>query len=307
MRIAAVIVFACLLGIGRAQPAGASPRDDLVVSVAWLAAHLDDANLVLLHVGEKDAYAGKHLPHARFVALADISASSSAGKGLMLEMPPADDLRRRLEGLGISERSRVVVYHENDWVSPATRVIFTLDYAGLGHRTALLDGGMNAWIRAGQRVTYEVPPARTGSLEPLKVGPLVARAELVRDSIGKEGIAIVDARATSFFDGSETGGHDGYAHRTGHVAGARSVPFSSITDDRFMLHSPEELARLFAKAGVKNDDTVIGYCHIGQQATAMLFAARTLGHRVLLYDGSFEDWSRRKDYPVDNPTRRGTK
>ncbi len=46
---------------------------------------------------------------------------------------------------------------------------------------------------------------------------------------------------------------------------------------------------------------VIGYCHIGQQATAMLFAARTLGHEVRLYDGSFEDWSRHTEYPVEVP------
>ena len=52
------------------------------------------------------------------------------------------------------------------------------------------------------------------------------------------------------------------------------------------------------------DDTVIGYCHIGQQTTAMLFAARTLGHKVLLYDGSFEDWSRHTDYPVENPAKK---
>jgi muramidase (phage lysozyme) len=26
---------------------------------------------------------------------------------------------------------------------------------------------------------------------------------------------------------------------------------------------------------------------------------------VLLYDGSFEDWSRHPDYPVDNPAKKG--
>jgi thiosulfate/3-mercaptopyruvate sulfurtransferase len=51
---------------------------------------------------------------------------------------------------------------------------------------------------------------------------------------------------------------------------------------------------------VKRGDTVVAYCHIGQQATAVLLAARTIGFKVLLYDGSFEEWSR-KDYPVDNP------
>ena len=57
---------------------------------------------------------------------------------------------------------------------------------------------------------------------------------------------------------------------------------------------------------MKPNDTVIGYCHIGQQTTAMLFAARTLGHPVLLYDGSFQDWSRHADFPVENPTEKPT-
>jgi hypothetical protein len=52
------------------------------------------------------------------------------------------------------------------------------------------------------------------------------------------------------------------------------------------------LAALFTAAGVKPGDTVVTYCHIGQQATAA-FAARTLGFKVLAYDGLFEDWSRR--------------
>ena len=66
------------------------------------------------------------------------------------------------------------------------------------------------------------------------------------------------------------------------------------------LKPADEIAAVFTEAGVRPGDTVIGYCHIGQQATAMLLAARTLGYRVVLYDGSFEDWSRR-DLPVDTP------
>jgi thiosulfate/3-mercaptopyruvate sulfurtransferase len=69
------------------------------------------------------------------------------------------------------------------------------------------------------------------------------------------------------------------------------------------LKSAEELQGLFDAAGIKPGDTVIAYCHIGQQATAVLFAARTLGHRVLLYDGSFEDWVLR-DLPVEAATPR---
>ena len=92
--------------------------------------------------------------------------------------------------------------------------------------------------------------------------------------------------------------------RTGHIAGAKSVPFTEITDDNLKLKSVPELNALFAKAGVKPGDTVVGYCHIGQQATGMLFAARLTGHPVLLYDGSFEDWSAHTSYPVETKATR---
>jgi thiosulfate/3-mercaptopyruvate sulfurtransferase len=280
----------------------ASPRQNLVVDANWLKAHLADPDLVLLHVGDKKEYEAAHIPGARFVSLNDISISDHSGKGLMLEMPPADDLRLRLEALGISDKSRVVVYYGKDWVSPSTRVIFTLDYAGLGARSSLLDGGQEAWVRAGGAVTKDVAPAKTGSLSPLKLRPIVIDAETVKARIGTPGVAVVDGRDAAFYDGVQSGGSHGTPHRTGHIRGALSIPFTSITDDRLLLKSDAELAAIFAKAGVKPNDTVIGYCHIGQQTTAMLFAARTLGHKVLLYDGSFEDWSRHTDYPVDNPS-----
>ena len=295
------LLLAAIPLLSAAARAG-SPRDGLVVTAPWLAQHLHDADLVLLHVGDKAGYEAGHIAGARLASMSDVSVSDHTGKGLMLEMPPADDLRHRLEALGISDSSRVVVYYGKDWVSPSTRVLFTLDYAGLGSRSSLLDGGMDAWIASGGALTKDVPVATTGTLSPLKIRPIVVDAATVRARLDAPGFAIVDGRAASFYDGTDTGeGHAGM-HRTGHIHNAHSVPFSSITDDRLMLKSPAELAALFTKAGVKPGDTVIGYCHIGQQTTAMLFAARSLGHPVLLYDGSFEDWSRHPDYPVDNPS-----
>jgi thiosulfate/3-mercaptopyruvate sulfurtransferase len=285
----------------------ASPRQALVVDSAWLTLHLADPDLVLLHVGDKKEYDEGHIPGARFVSLADISVSDHTAHGLMLEMPPADDLRHRLEALGISDKSRVIVYYGKDWVSPSTRVIFTLDYAGLRGHASLLDGGQAAWVRGGGAITRDVPPAKAGSLSPLKLRPIVVDAATVHARIGTPGIAVVDGRDASFYDGVDTGGAHGETQRTGHIRGALSIPFTSITDDRLMLKSNDELAALFTKAGVKPGDTVIGYCHIGQQATAMLFAARTLGYPVLLYDGSYQDWSRHTEYPVDNPAAKAGK
>lgn len=276
----------------------ASPRASLVVDAAWLKAHLHDPNLVLLHVGDKEEYAKQHIAGARHVAMADVSVSDHSDKGLMLEMPPAGDLRARLEALGISDDSRVVVYYGKDWVSPATRILFTLDYAGLGARASLLDGGMQEWIRRGGAVTGAATAPGKGKLAALKTRPIVADAAFVRAHLGKPGFKVLDGRAPVFYDGIETGGMH-QKDKTGHIAGAGSVPYTAVTDDDHRLRSPAELEALFAKAGVKKGDTVIAYCHIGQQATATLFAARTLGHKVILYDGSFQDWSRQADSPVE--------
>jgi thiosulfate/3-mercaptopyruvate sulfurtransferase len=281
---------------GASEPAAMS----LVVTPAWLAAHLDDPDLVLLHVGDADAYRTKHLQGARHVDLDDLSVSAGDGEGLTLELPPADQLHHRLEALGISNDTRVVVYFGQDWVSPATRVVLTLDAAGLGTHTTLLDGGMPAWVAAGHAVTDAAPPARTGKLAPLAMRPIIVDATTVVASLGKPGFAVVDARNQAFYDGTRTGGMPRRPHRTGHIAGALSIPFDSVFDDQQVLRSPDDLAARFTKAGVAPGDTVIGYCHIGQQATAMLFAARRLGHPVLLYDGSFEDWSLfHPGYPVE--------
>jgi thiosulfate/3-mercaptopyruvate sulfurtransferase len=55
-------------------------------------------------------------------------------------------------------------------------------------------------------------------------------------------------------------------------------------------------AELATKLG---DKPIVTYCHIGMQATVVYFSARLAGKDVRLYDGSYEDWSRRTELPVE--------
>jgi thiosulfate/3-mercaptopyruvate sulfurtransferase len=299
MRPTRYAAFALVAIAATATAQSARPtRADLTVTPAWLAEHLKDPDLVLFHVGEKAEYEKGHIPGARFVQMSDVALSSmDHEKGLMLELPTADSLRARLEKLGISDNSRIVVYYGNDWVSPSTRIIFTLDAAGLGNRSALLDGGMVAWKTAGNPLSTEAPKAVAGKLSALKVKPLVVDAAFVQSHVKSPGFKVVDARSGVFYDGIKVSD----TQRKGHVAGAKSLPFDSVFDDANRLKPVGELTVLFQNAGIAPGDTIVGYCHIGQQATAMLFAARTLGHPVLLYDGSFQDYSRRTELPVEAP------
>jgi len=280
---------------------GQDARGRLLISPAALAERLKNPNTVLLHVGEKSQYDSAHIAGARFVTLQDISVSGAQSPdGLTLQLPADGELRARLQALGIGDSSFVVVYYGKDWVTPSTRVLFTLDYAGLGGRAALLDGGMQRWLREGRPVTADVAPARTGSLSPLRTRPLVVDAGWVNAHRQAKGVAIVDARDTVFYSGIRAGGRNG-EQRPGHIDGAHSVFFATLFDSTNALKPSAELAALFTAAGVQPGDTVVTYCHIGQQASATLFAARALGHPVLLYDGSYEDWSKRTELPVAKP------
>jgi thiosulfate/3-mercaptopyruvate sulfurtransferase len=300
---------------------GAQSRDALLVSPAWLAAHLKDPNVVILHVGDREKYAAKHIPGARFIGMEDISVSDHSGmsmpggmpepplvgpkNGLMLEMPTPEQLRSQLAKFGISDNSRIIVYETDEWISPSTRVVFTLDYAGLGSNTSMLDGGLTAWITDKRDVTDAVPPpAQPGKLSALKLRPIIATAEYVHNHAAKPGVALIDARTGSFYDGIPPSRGDG-DKRKGHIPGARSIPFNTLNDVTEKLKPADQLTAIFSKAGVQPGDTVVAYCHVGQQATAVLFAARTLGHPVLLYDGSWNDYDGRTQYPVETPPAKG--
>ncbi len=77
-----------------------------------------------------------------------------------------------------------------------------------------------------------------------------------------------------------------------------NVPFNQVTGLDKKLKTPAQLEALFRDSGVKAGTRLIVYCHIGQQATAVIFAARSLGIDAVLYDGSFEDWTF-NDGPVE--------
>jgi len=284
-----------------AQVANGSTRDKLVVTPAWLAQHLHDPDLLVLQVGVKDTYDKGHIPGARFLDWMEFHNMDQKPGDLSLEMPPAAALHDAFENAGVSDKSRVVIYASDEYWSPSTRIMLTFDYAGLTN-VSYLDGGLKGWTDAGNPVSKEAPLAKKGTLAALALRPVIVDAAFVQAHQHAPGFAIVDARNTQFYDGTQGGGQRGQTKKFGHIPGALSAPFDQFASGDGHLKSDAEIQAIFDKAGVKPGDTVIGYCHIGQQATAMLFAARTLGHNVLLYDGSFEDWNAR-DLPLENPKK----
>ena len=273
--------------------AASAPRDRMLVSPAWVVAHRADRNLVLLHIGDRAGYDKEHIPGARYFSNRMISETS--GTGLVLELPPVARLDSTLSSLGIGSQSTVLLYFGADWVSPTTRTWLTLQYLGFGARAVILDGGLPAWKAAGQPVTTDVPPPAESARLASRASPdQVVTADFVRRQTGQRGFALIDARDWEFYGGFEAGAND----RTGHLPGARSVPYTSVVDSANRFLPDSSLRRIFHEAGVAPGDEIVAYCHLGQQATAVVFAARLAGYRARLYDGSFQDWSNHAEWTL---------
>ncbi len=274
-----------------AAPLAAQRPADPMVSVEWLAAHQHDADLVLLHIGPDEDYAAAHLAGARLITHDLLRAPRG---DLSLEMPDLAQLRRDFAALGITDRSQVVVVQDHGWVTPATRVWLTLQYAGLGGRAKVLDGGQPAWVAAGHPVTAELPTAGGGNATPRITRGLLADLGAVQAAQHASHTRIIDARAPVFYDGPGQGDEP-----AGHIPGAVSIPFTTMVGDQDLMLSREELRQRFAAAGIAPGDSLIVYCHVGQQATLVFTAATILGHPVRLYDGSMDEWHQRK-LPLEN-------
>src|SRR5262245_60620875 len=129
----------------KAQPkwtGGLKVRSEMLVSTDWLAKHISDRDVFVIHVAaDRKHYDDGHLPGARFLSSKEILTTRN---GVANELPAVDELQKVFERLGVGDAGRIVIYGEN---SPllAARVYFTLDYLGHGDRAALLDGGIEKW------------------------------------------------------------------------------------------------------------------------------------------------------------------
>lgn len=188
-----------------------------------------------------------------------------------------------------------MVYFGKDWITPAARVILTLDYLGLGARTSLLDGGMPAWVAAGNATTREQTEKQRGRVQVHARDDVVVNASWLQARLKDPHVTLVDARAPEFYRGESPG----LASRAGHIPGAVNIPFSSLVDESTTLRNAAALAALFTQAGIRPGQTVVTYCHIGQQASLLYLVARTLGYEARMYDGSFTEWASVPGNPVE--------
>ena len=289
------VVMVAMFAYPLASQAQAARFESPIVSTQWLAEHLNDPNVVVLHLASiRRDYTAGHIPGARFLWFNDVAPSTP---DLNTELPSVAHLDSLFESLGVSDNSQVVIYGQT--ITPiVARVFMTLDYLGAGDRAAVLDGGLAAWKADGRPVSTETPKVTRGKFTPHVHSDAVVNADFVKANIDKPGIRILDARTPNFYTGEGGGGP-----RPGHVTSAQNIPFTTLTDSAGKMKDRSTIAGLFTAAGVQPTDRVVTYCHVGQQASLLFLAAKYVGIKPSLYDGSFEDWSSRNDTPILGPVK----
>ena len=300
VRCVVIIGLTCGVALLPSRVAGADAKTaangaahpNLVVSTQWLADHLSDPHLVIVHIGhDRGDYEAAHIPGARFLPMDKFVSNQEPGAELL----PADQLKQNLEAIGIGDDSRVV-YFAPDWDPMATRLFFTLDYLGHGDQAALLDGGMDRWLSEKRPTSSEVPKITPGTLtvhlHPEIVAKMDWMAKLVAEKPASTDVVIIDARP-------------GKRYRAGHLAGAQSMFWETalVSQDDPVLRSPQQLRQQFEAAGVTQGKKLVSYCEVGLQASYTYFLARYLGYDAAMYDGSYSEWSGAKEPVVrgDSP------
>jgi len=275
--------------------------DNPLVTPAWLAERLGDAkaapDIVVLDAtlfmpGDPRSaaalYAERRIPGAVFF---DIEAISDQSTSLPHMLPKPEVFAAQIGALGIGDATRVVVSDGHGLFS-APRAWWSL--RAMGHDdVVVLDGGLPAWERAGfalDTATPQEPPPR--HFTPRYRADLVRDADAITHIVEHGGAQILDARSAARFAGEAPEPRAGL--RSGHMPGARSMPFSNLLTQDGLFKSDSELRAIFAAAGVELDGPIVCSCGSGVTAAIVALALAKLGHwGASVYDGSWSEWGAR--------------
>ena len=269
-----------------------------LVSVDWLARHLDHPDLVVLdaHMQPPSAAVStdpvQQIPGARRF---DFDGRIKAPDTDLPHMLPSPELfSDEVQGLGIHARSLIVVY-DRIGIFSAPRAWWM--FRAMGHaQVAVLDGGLPAWLAAGHPVEPETAYAGPGGDFIARLQPgLFCDADRVASELSSGRRPVLDARSAPRFAGLEPEPRAGL--RSGHMPGALNLPFGQLQRDGKMKPAAElqaEFARLLGE-----QQAPICSCGSGVTACILALGAELAGYQGLtVYDGSWSEWGGDARRPV---------
>jgi thiosulfate/3-mercaptopyruvate sulfurtransferase len=288
-----------------------------LVGVDWLAEHLDDPDLRIVHVApDKRVYNKRHIPGATYsdlhkeIALRGTAPETGDAEREWL-IPSQEQTAAVLRRWRVGEGDRIVFYDDVGLNRQAIRGYWLLRlYRYPKERMHILDGGINAWTRAEQPTTKDVPEAdlADGLRRPVELGErddsIIATYEEVLEwsresSKGDDApTRILDVRTAA-----EWVGADLRAKRGGHIPGARHRCFVDLLTEEGTFRPVDQMVSLIHGSGADPSQIRATYCQGGVRAALVWFVLHELAgyEDVRSYAGSWEEWGNRSDSPIEMP------
>jgi thiosulfate/3-mercaptopyruvate sulfurtransferase len=271
---------------------------DVLVETDWLAEHLEDPSIRIVEVDENPAlYAEAHIPGA-----IGFDWKKDLQDQVKRDFLGPEEFGALFGSRGIGDEHTIVLYGDrNNWFAAYTYWYLTY----YGHAAVkLVNGPREKWIAEGRATTDEVP-----SYEPTtftaKPGDETIRAK--RDEVLaalSDGKRLVDVRSPQEFSGeliAMAGYEQEGAQRSGHIPGAKSVPWAQAVTENGTFKSADDLRSLYTEKGVLTGEPVIAYCRIGERSAHTWFVLHELLGQddVKNYDGSWTEWGNLVDVPIE--------
>lgn len=256
-----------------------------VVDSAWLAEHLGEEDLVVGDVRGPNAHMRGHIPGSRPLVLGSPPPAADEESARAL----AQEIALRLRRHGITGRERLVLADRGDGVGamPAAQMAELA-----GHpRVAILLGGIAAWDGELQEGAVELEPVREADLEP-NPRALPTRQELT-NRLGDESLTLLDVRTPEEFSGRRGNQCD---PRQGHIPGARNLEVGALFEAPGRPAAPERIREL---VGLPEGAEIVAYCHSGSRSALATLALRSAGYDARNYAGSWHEWSRHDELPLE--------
>jgi thiosulfate/3-mercaptopyruvate sulfurtransferase len=262
------------------------PESELpaVVDARWLEQHLDEPDLVLGDVRGPNAHTRGHIPRSRPLVLGSPPPMSEREVVESLAREVALRLRRH----GVTGEERLLLYDRGDGVSalPAAQLAELA-----GHpRVAILLGGIAGWAGELSQGSVELEPTKA-TFEP-NLNALPTYEELQR-RLEDPALTILDVRTEEEYTGRAGAPCD---PRQGHIPGARRLEHTQLFNGPGEPRDPVEIRALI---GLPEGAEVVAYCHSGSRSALAALALRAAGYRARNYAGSWHEWSRHDELPLE--------
>lgn len=270
-----------------------------LVNVNWLKENINDVVIadcrfdLMKHSYGQESYNNGHIPGAFFMDMEKDLASEVKEHGGRHPFPNLEDLKEKLESIGIGNDTKVVAYDDGELAGSA-RLWMLLRY--MGHNNIyILNGGIKAWNEAGFELSSEKSVAKERKVFDININEdMLVKMEEVKQKLNKEGIAIVDSREEKRYKGE----FEPIDKKAGHIPGAINYFWMGVLNsDENKLKTLEELEKHFEK--LNKYDEIIVYCGSGVTATVNSLALDELGIKHKVYAGSYSDWVSYEDNEVE--------